>query len=216
MRRLLISALVSGGVVIFGQASAGDIEVSPSRQAIEFQRRIVDWQGGYAGFSLALDKFEASIDSFAQPVDVVDGDGSLAGFIGGYTWRHGPLLFGIEADLGFGFADLDGHEDERALLATLRPRVGYDFGTAFPYVTAGMAFAGLTLEGTPSDYDELDYAAGGLVGVGLETAFARRLSGRIEYLYGRFWDTDLGEDVKLDLDSFHVIRAGLIYHWDAY
>jgi opacity protein-like surface antigen len=214
MGQKLIGALFSAAAVLTtGQAAAEDIDVGPP-MPLEFKRKIVDWQGGYAGLSVALEEFEAATDTLNMPVDIVGGDGRLAGLIGGYSWGVGGFLVGLEADLGFGFADLDGHEDEKALLATVRSRIGYELGDIMPYATAGVAFAGLSLDDTPSEYDELDYAAGGVVGAGLEITIARRLSGRVEYLYGRFWDTDLGEKVALDFEDFHVIRAGLVYHWD--
>ncbi len=174
----------------------------------------MDWDGGYAGVSVALEEFEAAIDTFALPLDDIDGDGRLAGVILGHAWREGRWLAGVEADLGFGFADLAGRDEEKALLATVRPRLGYDTGGIVPYLTIGVAFAGLSVDGSPSGYDELDYAVGGLAGAGLEIAIARHVSGRIEYLYGRFRDAELGEDVELHLDNFHILRAGLVYHWD--
>ncbi len=212
MRKLIGIVLSAGAACGSSGALPADLDVpTPPLPSV---RSLVDWQGGYAGVSAALEEFEAAIGTYALPVNVNDGDGNLAGIILGYAWREGRWLAAVEADLGFGFSDLAGQEEEKALLATVRPRIGYDAGRIVPYLTLGVAFAGLSADGSPSDYDELDYAIGGLAGAGLEMPIARHLSGRIEYVYGRFWDAELGEDVNLHLDNFHILRAGLVYHWE--
>lgn len=111
-------------------------------------------------------------------------NGTGAGLIGGtlgYNFQNGPWVFGVEGDLGFVTSG------DQSYLGTVRGRVGYTWDRLLPYVTGGLGFT--------------DNETGGVIGAGLEYAFAPQFSAKVEYLYAGMNGGD------------HVFRVGLNYRF---
>lgn len=160
---------------------------------------------------------------------VVQPYGLLAGVSVGYNWQYDNFVFGLEADLGylgsedtqenaFGFTTV-----EYGAYGTLTGRIGYADDRWLFYGKGGLAFA--NIENTagaftagdvdPSDFTNLhDTRAGWALGAGVEYAFQRELSVKIEYLY-----MDFGEDQSGNFDGdrfrhendIHTVKVGLNY-----
>jgi outer membrane immunogenic protein len=164
-------------------------------------------------------------------------DGWVGGLHLGYLWQHDSLVLGIEGDGEF--ADVDGDtnvleggdpepgelEQEIDWLASLRLRAGFAMDRTLIYATGGLAVGGVEFK--IFDEEGVEFASkdstewGWTVGGGLEHAFTDALSARVEYRY-----TDLGDigasasdgQVTISADTettFHAVRVGLSWHFDA-
>ena len=170
---------------------------------------VFDWQGAYGGVLLAVKSFQADIAGLGGTPDNIDGSGRLAGIVAGYNLRHNNVIYGLEGDVGYGqIRALSGQGKlEADVMGTLRARLGYDFDGSLLFATAGAAFAGVNKTSRLIVKGDTSTHLGWIVGGGLEHAFARRLTGRIEYLYGRNL-----QDKNTGIRDIHMIRAGLVYH----
>ena len=187
-----------------------------------------DWSGFYLGIhgGYGFGETEVSIPGvpFATNYDI---DGWLAGVQAGYNFQSGMWLFGVEADIAY--SSIDGSYTDPGnfaqtittdidWLATIRARAGLHYNQFMPYITGGVAFADVDHTMTPAGLATSDTLVGWTVGGGVEAMFNPNWTAKIEYLY-----VDL-EDVGFTFgaaapspgtfdDDFHVIRAGLNYHF---
>ncbi|MGF1619388.1 MAG: outer membrane protein [Rhodomicrobiaceae bacterium] len=119
----------------------------------------------------------------------------LGGVHAGYNWqKHGPWIFGVEADISFG--------DDIDYLASVRARLGVAYDALLFYATGGVAFIGFEDGFGFSDDD-----TGWVAGLGAEYKVAQNMSVGLEGLYYDFDDDDFHND-----DDFWVVRARLSYH----
>ena len=103
-------------------------------------------------------------------------------------------------------------------LGTLRGRVGYSFDRWLPYLTGGLAYGNMYIQG-PSGGSENKTKAGWTLGAGVEYAFLGAWSTKLEYLYVNLGSATCGmatcglatnEEVKF---SASVVRVGLNYRF---
>lgn len=189
------------------QTCAADSHIP--HNTIKMRPAVFDWQGAYGGVLFAVKSFKAGMTGIGGIPDKVNGSGRLAGIVAGYNLRHKNLIYGLEADVGYGqIRALSGQGKlEADVMGTLRARLGYEFDGNLLFGTAGVAVAGvnqtspLMVNGDTSTY------IGWIIGGGLEHSFARSLSGRIEYLYGRSL-----KEQTIGINDMHLIRAGAVYH----
>jgi outer membrane immunogenic protein len=176
-----------------------------------------------------------------------DPDGGLLGVQVGYNWHRERWVFGIEGDIAasnvegdltydFDFVSIGGTDTftdsqtfELDFFATLRGRLGMQYGSTLFYVTGGLAWAkvdttfsatvvgaGPLPDGTVSGDDSVTHT-GYTIGGGFETWLRENVSFKAEYLYA-----DLGEEIHqpvavvpgepFDLEM-HMVRFGLNYHF---
>ena len=98
-----------------------------------------DWSGLYLGGHAGYVWGDVDADG-----DEADIEGFLAGALLGYNIQSDSLVFGIEADVGFG--DVDGEDFSSADLSYelkanghLRGRLGMDMDMFMPFIAAGLA-----------------------------------------------------------------------------
>jgi len=152
-------------------------------------------------------------------------NGVIGGVLGGGNWQTGPLVFGGEADIGW----TNAHGSNLGQFGELfqynirwtshvRGRIGYAFAGTLVYVAGGLAIAkahvqeietcGLacTVGGTYT---------GGSIGGGIEQAFTRQISGRIEYLYDDFGHKSyaLGDDAYRVHITGSTVRGAVIFRF---
>lgn len=168
------------------------------------------WTGLYVGAQVGV--------AFAPFTDEIYDwyGGSLQGVVaGGYFGYMASLsskwLAGIEADAAWD--DVSGPSQWAATYhldwdTSLRGRLGYDFGTFMPYVTAGVSMAG-----TSAKYygDTYPFTKTGLTfGGGTEFALSPRVTTRVELRYSDYGSTNYGYVLHVTDTS---LRAGLGYHF---
>lgn len=176
---------------------------------LKMRPAVFDWQGPYGGLLFSVKSFKAGVSGLGGTPDKVDGSGRLAGIVAGYNARRNNLVYGIEADIGYGqLRAISGRGKlEADLMGTLRARLGRNFDGNLLFGTAGLAFAGVNQTSATMVRGDTSTHIGWIIGGGIEHAFARSLTGRIEYLYGRNLQ-DKGTGIR----DMHLIRAGAVYH----
>jgi outer membrane immunogenic protein len=119
----------------------------------------------------------------------------LGGVHAGYNWqKHGPWIFGVEADVSFG--------DDIDYLASIRARLGVAYDALLIYATGGAAFIGFE-----DGFGDSDNDTGWVTGLGADYKVAPNMSVGLEGLYYMFDEDDFGND-----EDFWVVRARLSYH----
>ena len=106
--------------------------------------------------------------------------------------------------------------------ASLRLRAGMDMGDYMPYITGGVAWAGVNTEGyrDGETLNENDATlTGWTVGAGVEKKIDENLIARIQYRYSDYgdetWDLAEGGDVdtgKIEY-SAHMLTVGVSYRF---
>jgi outer membrane immunogenic protein len=148
----------------------------------------------------------ASIDG-ASPTSLKP-QGFIGGVQAGYNWQFSNLVLGLEADAnwvtgsatrtvtlnglpGVATGDFMTNTSKETFLATVRPRFGVAFDHALLYATGGLAIGSLqrtdtfsSFSGTvPATISTTTTRTGWTAGAGLEWAFTRNWSAKVEYLH---------------------------------
>lgn len=159
------------------------------------------------------------------------------GFVGGqigYNWQAvgSPLVLGIEVDSAwadFGRTDtflipagLLSVESNANYVGSARARVGYAFDRTMLYVTGGLGWinnevtVNATVGGLTAGISDSKMHIGGVIGAGVEHAFAPNWSGKLEYLYAMYnrqtYFGGLAGGFSADADT-HTVKVGLNYHF---
>jgi outer membrane immunogenic protein len=211
-------------------AAAADLEIVKAPPFVAPPPR---WSGFYVGINGGGGMGPTSQTLTVDPLIAVLGvsttgnyavSGALLGATLGYNHQEGSWIFGIEGDIDW--SSISGQvtgpamgipatfETQLPWLNTFRGRLGYAFGSFFPYVTGGGAFGGvratdsITIPGSGNVLGGLsDVRLGWTAGAGLEYAVSQYWSVKVEYLYA-----DLGSDILVLDDvkfSAHLIRGGV-------
>ncbi|RFC65383.1 porin family protein [Fulvimarina endophytica] len=171
------------------------------------------WSGPYAGAFVGY-----NISRFDDLRGAsVEGEGVVGGVYGGFNIDGGPIVYGIEGDIGGGDFDaaangVTGRPDiqgETNVFGSLRGRVGVPMDPFLVYGTGGLALADtqLTLDGASDTRTSVGYT----VGAGVEAKVTDRVNARVEYRYSDFGSSDyeLGKtSVSSGFDE-HSVRAGV-------
>ena len=199
--------LASAAVVALpiGVASATDLPVRMPMKAAPMSPPPFNWTGFYVGANAGVvwGRSEQTVDIYTGLGVINPDDAKFTGVIGGvqagYNWQFSNVVLGIEADIDASSArksvvtgPTDTHNMALNWLSTARGRAGLAFDRWLPYVTGGVAFAGLKNEivdtGNPFTVNRGSTATGWTIGGGLEYAFDNHWSAKAEYLYVKFPD----------------------------
>lgn len=211
------SLLASCAVIALGATavSAADIpmrQAAPATAPVYVASPVYNWTGFYAGVTGGGGWGTSNFGGASYDVD----GGIFSGALG-YNFQTGPVVFGLEGDIGFsnirgsagcGITNCD---TANKWLGTVRGRLGYAAGNYMPYVTGGWAFGGVdtwvTGVGSASDT-----RSGWTLGGGVEAAVAGPWTAKIEYLHV---DLGRGSAVAGSDASFktNIVRAGLNYRF---
>ncbi len=176
----------------------------------------ITWTGFYVGANVGS-TFDDSVnvEFLSYPVGTIDLDNSLvAGVQIGYNWQMpSNIVVGFEGDIGIQNDELDlGFDtlDITSYLASIRARLGYAWGNALIYGTAGVAFRGYSDD--ISDFLEDDPAVGWVAGGGVDYKLASNVSVGVEALYYNFENSTFFDIVDLERETW-AVRARLNYHF---
>jgi len=207
--------------------------------AIVVPRSDFMWTGFYVGGHLGYGWGSSSSTNLADQGngDAFDGAdgfvvqpyGFMAGVSIGYNWQFDSFVFGLEADLGYLGADDTQENDfafttaEYGAYGTLAARIGFTEDRWLFYAKGGLAFANITnsagaLDGGDVELFDLtsveETRVGWALGAGVEFAFQRDLSMKIEYLYMDFGADSSGNfegDRFRHENDIHTVKVGLNY-----
>lgn len=208
----------------------------PSGPAAAYAPAGFNWSGLYVGLDggYAWGDVEGVFDSAGadSALSTLDTDSGLVGVHIGYDHQIGNFVIGVEGDYMEAFEEdslIDSEDDKQETglesLTSIRGRLGYAFGPALIYATAGYAKADFELS-VENETGEVEFDEDGVVyGGGFAWALAPNVSLRGEYLRydvdgGRvdlrqrvLPDNDEGDFVEFD--DIEVVRAGLTFHLNA-
>lgn len=178
------------------------------------------WTGFYLGGTLGGSFGDSTIaGAFADTS--FDTRGWAGTLLAGYNWHSGPLVFGIETDVGIGgvggsitTGGLTYGVDQN-IFGSFRGRLGILLTPALlAYATGGFAWsmADIGFRGLDQGRETLK---GYQLGAGAEYRFERNWSMRLEYVYTDFGDVTLthaGLTNRVETD-YHTVRAGLTFRF---
>jgi outer membrane immunogenic protein len=204
MAKILIRSFAL--VVLFGGvANAADLPIGVPVAAPAFVAPPT-WAGPYVGLNVGGRWLNDRISTTTLPTGsafsgTLNNWGAMGGLQAGYNWQFGNVVAGIEADANI-IVNAGSAQTNSALgitdsiespgfLLTVRPRVGWALDhQTLVYGTAGYAFETVQVNdrvnfGGPTSAlsDVIGRQSGWTAGGGLEYAFSRGVSAKIEYLY---------------------------------
>jgi outer membrane immunogenic protein len=206
-----------------------------------------DWTGFYIGGNVGGGWANARTDFGAGGADFASATNNLTGVLGGaqlgYNWQTGPVVLGIETDFQFtgmkgtlqaptcpaavcGVTTNASYSQKLPWFGTVRGRLGYARDSWLIYGTGGYAYARLETDAsasagaTSADLSQAETRSGWAVGGGIELAFARNWTARMEYLYIDLGRTNatlaipgiatIGEDSRV---TQNLVRLGANYRF---
>lgn len=222
------AGLALGALALANPAAAADLAIKAPAL-----KTVYDWTGLYIGghVGYAKGRGEPTLPDLGDPASPSSFGAIYGGGQIGYNVQlPSRVVLGVEADLSapnylssnsvawWGPGAQGIISDQIDYLGTLRGRVGYAFDRWLVYGTGGVAWAGGRFVQTdPVSGDEQKQIAmrtGWSVGAGLEYAFDRDWSARVEYLYSHLGATPVilqsGERYVSQLDV-SMLRLGLNY-----
>jgi outer membrane immunogenic protein len=230
MKALFATALTAS--LLSTAAFAADL---PTRAALKAPPlvSVYNWSGLYVGVVGGYGWGDGSINGLAGSGDL--SGGTIGGTIG-YNWQvnSSPLVLGIEGDASWAnFGKSESlvapgvaitAETRAKFFGTARVRVGYAFDNALIFVTGGAAWmnneisgaATVTPPGVTLSLSDSRTHTGYTIGGGLEYAFNRNWSTKIEYLYSDFGSQTYFGNVLGGFEAkgtMNTIRAGINYRF---
>ena len=223
MRRILAAVVIVG---FASTAFAADLPVKAPARALIVPA--FSWTGFYAGgqFGGGWGNHDRTLLPPGTFANSYNSSGVIGGAYAGYNWQMQSFVFGLEADInGSGIKGDDGGAggttDESSLrwLGAVRGRIGIAFNQLLIYGTGGWAFGSIrhTNNAAPGQ-SFTNTRSGWTLGGGLEYAFNRNWSGRIDYRY-----VDLGTYTNAAPTNgvlpyqvenyYNIVMAGIAYRF---
>jgi len=206
-------------VVVGTAAQAADMyRKAPPATPIEAPVSVYNWTGFYAGANLG-GEFLRDTATNAGVRQKMRAGSVFGGVQAGYNFQTGPMVFGVETDLGYGHPTktknfgFNTMKIEEGVSGTLRARAGYAADRTLFYGTGGLAWANFSATGNGVEKAS-ETRAGYVVGAGIEHAVTNNVSVKGEYLYENFGKMNqtfatIGP-ARNDL-SDHIVRVGVNY-----
>lgn len=234
--RKSLTALTAAAGLFGGLVTANAADMSRPVYKAPVDVPAFNWTGFYIGAVTGYGWGESDLGTAGLVAFRTNPDGWLAGGTVGYNYQQGNLMLGTEGE--FYWSNVDGSSTIFApggsvtgsysnnWTGTLSTRLGVAFDTILFYSKAGVAWAN-------NDYT-FNFAApagavalstsktetGWLVGAGVEWAFARNWSAKIEGTYmdfgsrGREFDAGLGIPLPFNVDShISTVKLGINYRF---
>ncbi|MBR0847458.1 porin family protein [Bradyrhizobium diazoefficiens] len=210
--------------------------ISPALAGSALPPPVVSWTGFYAGvhggWGWGKSEFRDEFNNAAFNPFFAYFNGPIAGGQLGYNWQQGNLVLGVEVDGSWSFTKGNTSSNTAVIttsttngvgytgLATATGRVGYASGQWLAYAKGGAAYARMELSTriTPEITNYNRELFGAVGGVGLEVAFLRNVSAKVEY--NAFWlPPETLRWVTVDSTSeikhfVQTVKAGINVHFN--
>lgn len=210
MIRTLLPVLTAVSILaLSASAQAADLIIDAPVEA-----GIVDVGGNWDGVFLGGFAGYASGEYAADGFDTEDMDGWLLGAAIGtnFTLTDG-IVAGVVGDLAWSTVERTDEYGSGAIdwAGSVRGRLGFDAGGFLPYLTAGLAVAGTSIDNEILDVSDSAVHAGWTVGAGVEFAVTDDVSIDMLYRYSDYgsqtYNVGTGDfDVALDT---HQVTLGV-------
>lgn len=149
--------------------------------------------------------------------------GFRAGLALGYDYQTQALVVGVQGEVFHTWMDGEGtgnvagtYKTKVPVMASLRTRLGYAYGRFMMYGTGGVALARMTIEDWISASHASKTIAGWTAGAGIEYAWNRYLTARIEYLhtsYGTYTFDTLPTVSNRISSSMNPLRLHIVFRF---
>jgi outer membrane immunogenic protein len=237
MRRWSIAALAAVSSIAITQiASAADLPVREPVYRAPAAVVASSWSGFYVGGHVGYFWGRTRAEEDGEVIEPgAKTNGVIGGVLAGVNWQTGPVVLGLEGDIGWTNAHGTGrilpvfvttqepNQYDLRWTSHVRGRAGYAAGNWLFFAAGGLAIADLDFrEGaitTTCVANCTQIGAGGKyfgwsVGGGIDYAFTRNIIGRIEYLYDDFGHKDYigadGDPYRISLTG-HTARGALMW-----
>ena len=194
----------------------------PPPPPVEMRPAIHDWSGPYMGAAVGVASMHSLYLPSAGNDPELSGDAVTLTGLAGYNMQHNSLVFGIEGDVTWAGLKaknrLDQVEEKVPFIGTVRARFGYATDNTLLYVTGGMGVLQGKMRLTAFNETDKKTHYGYVIGGGIETGLWDSVDLRLEYLYGDFGKktyTFTPGNVNHDINSLHLVRAGLVYNFNS-
>ncbi len=189
-----------------GFARAADmIDETPQAPEANFEETAkAGWAGGYGGLYGGYGK-----GKFGDGVSI-DASGFQGGAFAGANMQSGPIVYGLDADVGYGGAKgtSGGVTAKKGINGALRARLGYDVGPALIYGAAGGTLA--RVNANDGVVDETRALLGYTVGAGIDAKLTDKVFARGEYRYNSYAGKNYALTAPTEVDlKQHEVRLGV-------
>ncbi|MBU4530085.1 MAG: porin family protein [Hoeflea sp.] len=200
----LLAAALS--MPLAGSVLAADaiMEQPPEPPIAEVLPQSYIWAGGYLGGygEYKWGEFDAIPGS---------ADGFGGGLYSGYNWQSDNIVYGVEADVGYSWADgaAAGVAGEQGFNGSLRARLGMDVNPFLIYATGGVAATRAELTSAAGSDNNTHF--GWTAGAGAEAFVTEKITTRLEYRYTDYQSKNYnlgGTNVSSGFDD-HSVRLGI-------
>ena len=231
----MVSVIIAAAVGGISAASATDLPAPVYTKAPVAVHPAYDWSGFYLGLHAGYVWGRSRVfDNGVLTESGAATDGFVGGLLAGYHRQSGPLVLGLEGDVGWSNALGHGTVIAPPPPPQLPPgpntyrlmwdshfvgKAGFTSNRWLLFATAGIAIADFSFqEGVPADTPASNRIpatyVGFSVGGGVEYAFTDHLLGRLQYVYddfgGKSFTTADGGTYRVNLTS-QTLRGGVAW-----
>jgi outer membrane immunogenic protein len=230
MKKALFASVAVAAMAMATPAPAADL---PARMPVKAPPMVAPvpvftWTGFYLGGHIGYLWGHTRIEEAETGALITLGptNGVVGGVLGGANWQTGPLVLGGEADIGWSNAHGNGvvpltaefFQYQIRWTSHVRGRIGYAFGGTLVYIAGGLAIASAHVQEIMENNicrPPGGTYTGGSIGGGVEQAFTRQISGRIEYLYDNFGHKTytMGDDAYRVGVTGQTVRGAVVFRF---
>lgn len=123
--------------------------------------------------------------------------GIKAGLELGYDWQLDNFVVGLAGDASYTWmeggnsaAGADNYNSRQPFMGSLRARVGTNFDRFMVYGTGGLALSRLEIKNLSTGFSDGKTMVGWVAGGGVEYAWNKKITARLEYLHSDFGSAD--------------------------
>jgi outer membrane immunogenic protein len=191
-------------------AAAADLSAPVYTKAPVVANPAYDWSGFYLGGHVGHIWGKSRVtDNGVLTESGAPTNGAVGGILTGYNWQSGPLLLGVEGDIGWSNAEGHGTPIPPPAPAPVAApntyklewdshivgKAGFALDRWSIFATGGVAIAGFSFQQGVLPTEPLANSisktyVGFSVGAGVEYAFTQNLLGRLQYIYDDFGSQD--------------------------
>ena len=206
MKKFLFGSVALVALAAIGSAMAADLPVKTPVYKAPVVAPPYNWTGFYVGGHVGYLWGRTRVEEngvLTEPGAATNG--AVGGVLAGANWQSGPLVLGIEGDIGWSNAHGTGivpppppppppppspspspNTYDIKWTSHFRARAGYSVGPWLLFAAGGLAFAHFNFHDGETNVVSASTFTGGSIGGGVEYAFTDRMTGRVEYLYDEF------------------------------
>lgn len=230
-RLSVVFATITFVVVCTQIASAADM---PVKAVPKVAKLPYDWTGLYLGGHLGYLWGHTRVEEDGEVTEPnASTSGTIGGVLAGYNWQSGPVVFGLEGDIGWTNAHGTGSAQivvtpqapntyDVNWTGHIRGRAGYAFDNWLLFIAGGFAVADLDFHEGAIAITQTRVGGkyyGWSIGGGAEVAITHNLVGRVEYLYDDYGHKDYtgvtGEPYRVSFRG-QTVRGALAWKFDTF